>query len=338
MANGDGTVLVSGGTGFLGGWCIVSLLQRGYDVRTTVRDLARERTVRDAVVAAGVDPGSHVSVLAADLTSDDGWADAAAGCRYVLHVASPFPPVQPKDPDELIVPARDGATRVLRASLDAGVERVVMTSSVAAVRSDRHSSENAPYTEADWTDGLDTSRTPYVRSKTVAEQAAWQHARSVGAEDRLATINPGAIIGPALTADHSYSLEAIQRLLDGMPAAPWLGFTFVDVRDVADLHIRALTESAAGGERFIAADRFLWLWQVAAILRERLGDAANKVPTRVAPNLLIRAMALFDRSIRSVVGDLGKESWFSSEKARTKLGWTTRPVEDSIEDCGRSLV
>jgi dihydroflavonol-4-reductase len=328
---------VTGGTGFLGGWCIVSLLERGYDVRTTVRDLARERTVRDAVVAAGVDPGSRVSVLAADLTSDDGWADAAAGCRYVLHVASPFPPVQPKDPDELIVPARDGAMRVLRASLDAGVERVVMTSSVAAVRSGRHSSENAPYTEADWTDGLDTSRTPYVRSKTLAEQDAWQHARSVGAEDRLATINPGAIIGPALTADHSYSLQAIQRLLDGMPAAPWLGFTFVDVRDVADLHIRALTDSAAGGERFIATDRFLWLWQVAAILRERLGDAANKVPTRVAPNLLIRAMALFDRSIRSVVGDLGKESWFSSEKARTKLGWTTRPVEDSIEDCGRSL-
>jgi dihydroflavonol-4-reductase len=177
-----------------------------------------------------------------------------------------------------------------------------------------------------------------VRSKTLAEQAAWQHARSVGAEDRLATINPGAIIGPALTADHSYSLQAIQRLLDGMPAAPWLGFTFVDVRDVADLHIRALTDPGAGGERFIATDRFLWLWQVAAILRERLGDAANKVPTRVAPNLLIRAMALFDRSIRSVVGDLGKESWFSSEKARTKLGWTTRPVEDSIEDCGRSLV
>jgi dihydroflavonol-4-reductase len=338
MADSGGTVLVTGGTGFLGGWCIASLLERGYDVRTTVRDHARENVVLDAARAAGADPGNRLTVLAADLTSDGGWAEAAAGCRYVLHVASPFPPVQPKDPDDLIVPARDGALRVLRAALDAGVERVAMTSSIAAVRSGRPSSAAAPYTEADWTDGDDTSRTPYVRSKTLAEQAAWQHVRTVGAEDRLATINPGAIIGPALNDDHSYSLQAIQRLLTGMPAAPRLGFTFVDVRDVADLHIRALTDPAAVGQRFIATDRFLWLPEVAAIVRERLGEAARKVPTRVAPNLLVRAMALFDGSVRSVVGDLGKQSWFSSEKARTTLGWTTRPVGDSIEDCARSLI
>jgi dihydroflavonol-4-reductase len=338
MADSDGAVLVTGGTGFLGGWCIASLLERGYDVRTTVRDLAREKAVRDAAEAAGVDPGTRLTVLAADLTSDAGWAEAIRGCRYVLHVASPFPPVQPNDPDELIVPARDGALRVLRAALDAGVERVAMTSSIAAVRSNRSSSDTAPYTEADWTDGDDRSRTPYVRSKTLAEHAAWQHVRSIGAEDRLAVINPGAIIGPALSDDHSYSLQAIQRLLAGMPAAPQLGFTFVDVRDVADLHIRALTDPAARGERFIATDRFLWMAQVAAILRERLGDDAKRVPTRVAPNLLIRAMALFDGSVRSVVGDLGKESWFSSDKARATLGWTTRPVEDSIEDCARTLV
>ncbi len=338
MDDSGGTVLVTGGTGFLGGWCIASLLERGYDVRTTVRDLARERAVFDAAEAAGADPRNRLTVFAADLSADSGWPEAVAGCRYVLHVASPFPPVQPKDPDELIVPARDGALRVLRAALDAGVERVAMTSSVAAVRSDRQSSQSAPYTEADWTDGDDTARTPYARSKTLAEQAAWEHVRTVGAEDRLAAINPGAIIGPALNDDHSYSLQAIQRLLGGMPAAPRLGFTFVDVRDVADLHIRALTHPAAGGERFIATDRFLWLPEVAAILRERLGEAARKVPTRVAPDLLIRAIALFDRSVRSVVGDLGKRAWFSSEKARTTLGWTTRPVGDSIEDCARSLI
>jgi dihydroflavonol-4-reductase len=337
MADADGTVLVTGGTGFLGGWCVASLLERGHDVRTTVRDVAREQAVRDAVGAAGVDPDGRLAVVAADLNADTGWGEAVEGCRYVLHVASPFPPVQPKDPDELIVPARDGALRVLRAALDAGVERVVMTSSIAAVRSGRTSSESAPYTEGDWTDGDDASRTPYVRSKTLAEQAAWQHVRAAGAEDRLAAINPGAIIGPALNDDHSYSLQAIQRLLDGMPAAPKLGFSFVDVRDVADLHIRALTNDAAAGERFIATDEFLWMGQVAAILRGRLGDAASKVPTRVAPNLLIRAMALFDGGVRSVVGDLGKRSWFSSEKARTQLGWTPRPVEDSIEDCARSL-
>jgi nucleoside-diphosphate-sugar epimerase len=277
-------------------------------------------------------------VTAADLGSDAGWPEAVNGCRYVLHVASPFPPVQPKDPNELIVPARDGALRVLRAALEAGVERVAMTSSIAAVRPSRQSSEAAPYTEADWTDGEDGSRTPYVRSKTLAEQAAWQHVRGADAEDRLATINPGAIIGPTLSDDHSYSLQAVQRLLGGMPAVPRLGFTFVDVRDVADLHIRALTSPAAGGERFIATDRFLWMPEAAAILRERLGEAAKGVPTRVAPNLLIRAMALFDGSIRSVVGDLGQRSWFSSQKARDQLAWTTRPVEDSIEQCARSLL
>ena len=212
-----------------------------------------------------------------------------------------------------------------------------MTSSIAAMRIGRPRATRR-YTEDDWTDGNDTSRTPYVRSKTIAEHAAWEHVRAAGAEDRLATVNPGAIIGPALNDDHSFSLQAIQRVLDGMPAAPKLGFTFVDVRDVADLHLRALTDPAGGGERFIATDRFLWIAQVAAILRERLGEAARKAPTRVAPNLLVRTMALFDGSLRSVVGDLGKESFVSSQKARTMLGWTTRPVEDSIEDCGRSLV
>jgi dihydroflavonol-4-reductase len=332
------TVLVTGGTGFLGGWCVAQLLDRGYDVRTTVRDLKRERDVREAVVTSGIETDAQLTVVAADLTSDDGWNEAVDGARYVLHVASPFPPVQPKDPDELIVPARDGALRVLRAALDAGAERVVMTSSVAAIRSDRESSEAAPYTEADWTDGNDAARTPYVRSKALAEQAAWEHVRSAGAEHRLATINPGAIIGPALSNDHSYSLQAIQRLLDGMPAAPKLGFTFVDARDVADLHIRAMTQDAAGGERFIATDEWLWLPEVAAVLRERLGDDAPKVPKRTAPNALIRVMALFDGGIRSVVGDLGKRSWLSSEKARSKLGWTTRPVGDSIEETARSLL
>jgi dihydroflavonol-4-reductase len=338
MTGTTGPVLVTGGTGFLGGWCIVQLLERGHEVRTTVRDLMREQAVRDTVSAAGVDPGSRLSVREADLTSDAGWSDAVAGCRYVLHVASPFPPVQPQDPEELIVPAREGALRVLRAALDAGVERVVLTSSVAAVRGSRTSSPDSPYTETDWTDGNDVNRTPYVRSKTLAEGAAWDLVKDAGASERLATINPGAIIGPTLNQDHSYSLQAIQRLLNGMPAAPRIGFTFVDVRDVADLHIRAMTDAAGGGERFIATDQWLWISDVAAILRQRLGDAASKVPTRVAPDFLVRLMARVDGSIRSIVGDLGKQSWISSDKARTTLGWTTRPVEASIEDTGRSLL
>jgi nucleoside-diphosphate-sugar epimerase len=338
MSGPEGSVLVTGGTGFLGGWCVAQVLEQGYQVRTTVRDLGREQDVRDSVSAAGVDPGSRLQVLAADLTSDAGWPEAVTGCRYVLHVASPFPPEQPKDPDELIVPARDGALRVLRAALDANVERVVLTSSVAAIRGSRTSSPTSPYTEADWTDGNDTSRTPYVRSKTLAERAAWDLVQEAGATQRLATINPGAIIGPTLNQDLSYSLQAISRLLTGMPATPRIGFTFVDVRDVADLHIRALTDPAAAGERFIAADQWLWFGDVATILRERLGDAASKVPTRVAPDFLVRLLARFDGSLRSVVGDLGEQSWISSEKARTKLGWTTRPVESSIEDTAHSLL
>jgi len=332
------TVLVSGGTGFLGGWCVATLLERGYDVRTTVRNTAREGDVRAALAVAGVDPGDRLEVRAADLTADAGWAEAAAGCRYALHVASPFPPVQPKDPDELIVPARDGALRMLRAALAAGVERVVLTSSVAAVRSQREASAAAPFTEADWTDGDDTANAPYVRSKTIAERSAWAFVDEAGERGRLATIEPGAIIGPALSDDHSYSLQTIGRLLGGMPAVPRLGFTFVDVRDVADLHVRAMTDPAAGGQRFIATDEFLWMAEVASVLRERLGDQARKVPKRVAPDILIRAMAIFDGSVRSILGDLGHKSWFSSEKARTTLGWTPRPVEDSIEDCARTLL
>jgi nucleoside-diphosphate-sugar epimerase len=335
---GEATTLVTGGTGFLGGRCVVQLLERGHDVRTTVRDPKREDSVRQAVADAGVDPGNRLSVVSADLTSDEGWAEAVAGCQYVLHVASPFPPEQPNDPDELIVPARDGALRVVGAALDAGVQRVVMTSSVAAIRGSRESSESAPFTEADWTDGDDTSRSPYVRSKTFAEKAAWDLVRQAGSEDRLAVVNPGAIIGPPLSSDRSTSLQAIQRLLDGMPAMPRLGFTFVDVRDVADLHLRAMADPAAGGERFIAADTFLWTSEVAAVIRERLGNAAPKVPTRVAPNLLVRAMSLFDGGIRPFVSDLGKRQWMSSEKARGTLGWAPRPIEDSIADTARALL
>ena len=338
MTDHDRTVLVTGGTGFLGGWCVAELLRRGYTVRTTVRDLRREPKVRSAVAAAGVEAGERLSVVGAELTADDGWTAAVDGCRYVLHVASPFPATQPKDPDELIVPARDGALRVLQAALGGGVERVVLTSALAAIHSSRASTPETPYTEADWTDAADTSLTPYTRSKTIAEAAAWELARGAEADDRLATVNPGAIIGPVLGEDRSYSLQTIERLLHGMPAVPRLGFPFIDVRDVADLHLRAMTEPAGGGQRFIAADRFLWLQEVAATLRKRLGDDARKVPTRVAPNLLVRAIALFDPALRSVVGDLGRNSTYSSAKARTTLGWTPRPIEDSIEDCARSLL
>jgi nucleoside-diphosphate-sugar epimerase len=337
-ANGDRTVLVTGGTGFLGGWCIASLLDAGYAVRTTIRDLAREGDVRAAVAAAGAkDADARLTVLAADLKRDDGWAEAVAGCTYVLHVASPFPPAQPKDPDELIVPARDGALRVLRAALDAGAERIVLTSSVAAVRNGGPPANGSAYTEDDWTDGDNASLTPYTRSKTIAERAAWDLVKERGVEQRLAVVNPGAIIGPVLSDDRSFSLELIERLMKGaMPALPRLGFSLVDVRDVAALELLAMTSPEAGGQRFIAADKFLWMGEIAEVLRERLGDKAAKVPTRTAPNLLIKAVGLFDSSVRSFTGDLGKRTEFSNQRARD-LGWTPRPVDDSITETAESL-
>ena len=331
-------VLVTGGTGFVGGWCIAKLLERGHPVRTTIRDLRREADVRAAVAAAGQDAGERLTVLTGDLMSDDGWGEAVAGCAHVLHVASPFPPEQPKNPDELIVPARDGALRVLNAALAGGVERVVLTSSVAAIRGANASSAAAPLTEADWTEGDSVALTPYTRSKAIAERSAWERVREAGAEKRLVTICPGAIIGPTLSDDLSFSLQAIERLLNGMPVMPKLGFTFVDVRDVAELHIRAMSEPEAGGKRFIAADRFLWIEEVAAVLRDRLGEQASKVPTRVAPSFVIRLMARFNPALRSITGDLGMRTYLSSERARSILGWDPIPVEDSIVETAERLI
>lgn len=329
------TVLVSGGSGFLGGWCITRLLQDGYEVRTTIRDLAREREVREAV-GSQVDAAGRLTVLAADLKDDDGWAEAVAGCDYVLHVASPFPPAQPKNPDELIVPAREGTLRVLRAALAANVKRTVVTSSVAAIAGGAKGP--GPLTEADWTNLDFPGLTPYVRSKTIAERAAWELVDQEDARERLATVNPGAILGPLLHADGSYSLDAVQRLLKGTPGIPRIGFSFVDVRDVADLHLKAMLAPEAGGERFIAVAEFLWMAEVAEVLRRELGPAAKKVPTRKVPDLLVKATGLFDPGVRSVTNQLGKKLAYSSEKARGRLGWAPRPVPETIADTGRSMV
>ncbi len=330
------TVLVTGGSGFLGGWCLIELLRRGHRVRTTIRDLAREQEVR-AAVASEVDAGDRLEFFVADLLEDDGWAEAAAGCDYVLHVASPFPPSQPKDPDELIVPARDGTLRVLRAGLEAGAERVVVTSSVAAVGGGAKPSDQ-PLDEEDWTDLGNTSLSPYVQSKTIAEQAAWDLVRERGEVDRLAVVNPGAILGPVLAEDRSFSLQMVERLLEGTPGIPRIGFSIVDVRDVADLQIRAMTAPAAGGQRFVAVGEFAWMSDVAEVLREHLGPAAEKVPTRNVPNLVVRAMGVFDPGVRSIVGQLGRRSSYSSAKATALLGWSPRPRDETIVETARSMV
>ena len=330
------TALVTGGSGFLGSWCVIDLLRRGYRVRTTVRDPSREAALR-AAIASVLDPGERLSVLSADLRGDDGWEQAVKGCDYVLHVASPFPAAQPKDPDELIVPAREGTLRVLEASLDAGVRRVVVTSSIAAITGGVRPTL-PPLTEDEWSDPDNPKLTPYARSKTIAERAAWDFVRERGETERLAVVNPGAILGPVLSDDRSYSIELIERLLNGMPGVPRIGFSIVDVRDVADLHLRAMTAVEAGGERLIAVESFQWMEQLAEVLRDRLGTAAAKVPTRRVPDVLVRAMALFDPGIRSIVGQLGRRTDISSEKAKALLGWSPRPTPETIVDCAQSLI
>jgi dihydroflavonol-4-reductase len=326
------TVLVTGGSGYIGGWCIVELLRRGYHVRTTIRSLSKEAAVR-AAIAQEVDAGDRLSFHAAELTDDAGWDEAVAGCDHVLHVASPLGTDLPDDPQQLIVPARDGALRVLRAAQRAGIGRVVMTSSVAAAS---RAGGNEITDETVWTDP--EGRDAYRQSKTYAERAAWDFVAE-HPEMELVTILPAMVIGPVLTAQNMGSVQVVWRLLAGkVPGNPRLGFTLVDVRDVVDLHLRAMTMPQAAGQRFIAADRFLWMAEISQVLRARLGDRAARVPRRNLPSIVLRFLALFDRTLRRVTPGLGRTNSYSAEKARAVLGWTSRPVEDSIADCAESLI
>lgn len=329
------TVLVSGGNGFIGGWCIVELLRRGYVVRTTVRSLAKEAAAR-AAIAAQVDPGDRLSFFAAELTSPNGWDEAAAGCDYVLHVASPLGTGAVKDPDELVIPAREGALNALRAAAKAGVKRVVLTSSVAAAVG---KDPDGITDETQWTDLSEPKVHPYRHSKTLAEQAAWDFIAAEGKGMELATVLPSMVIGPVMTAENLGSVQLVSRLLTGkVPGTPRVGFTIVDIRDVVDLHLRAMTMPEAAGERFLATNEFLWMAEIAAILRRRLGSRAPKVPTRSLPDFVLRLMALFDPALRYVTPNLGRASSYRSTKAQTMLGWQPRPAEESIVDCAESLL
>jgi nucleoside-diphosphate-sugar epimerase len=331
------TVLVTGGSGYIGGWCVIGLLQQGYRVRTTVRSLARETEVR-AWLAKAVDAGDRLSFHAADLMSDAGWDEATEACDYVLHVASPIAVAEPKDPDELIVPAREGAKRAINAAIKAGVKRVVMTSSVAAT-SPLEASANNLSDETQWTDVGDPKLGAYGKSKTLAERAAWYLIAEKGGATTLATVNPALVVGPVLSRDFSGSIQVVERLLGGrLPGLPRLGWNIVDVRDVADLHIRAMTAPEAAGQRFIAAGNWAWMADVAAILKARLGEGARKVPTNKVPDFVVHLMGIFDKDVAGVAAGLGRKHDFSAAKAKAALGWTTRPIEETVVDCARSLI
>ena len=332
------TVLVTGGSGFLGGHTVARALAAGHTVRATVRKLDRADVVRELVSAAGVDPGDRLSFVEADLTADDGWADAARGVDFMLHPATPFPPMPPEDEDELIVPARDGTLRVLRAARGAGVKRVVVTSSFGAIGYGHPASEYV-YTEADWSN-LDADLAPYIKSKTVAERAAWNLVERDGGPP-LAVLNPVGIFGPALGPDLSSSLGLVLALLTGamQAGAPRLSFGAVDVRDVADLHLLAMAHPAAAGERFIAsAGDAISLLDAAEILRSRLGDRAALVPTTELDDAILRAAAESNPGLRNEIPELGNRRHLDAGKAKRVLGWQPRSTEDALTSSAESLI
>ncbi len=310
-------VLVTGGSGYLGTQLIAALLRNGTAVRTTVRSLDSVAELREAMRRGGADD-TGLEIVVADLLTDDGWPAAVEGCEEVHHVASPM--IQSTNPDELIVPARDGTIRVLRAARDAGVRRTVLTSSFAAIGYSPKPIRD--YTEADWTDPDTPGLNPYPRSKAIAERAAWDFIAREGGATELVVINPTFILGPTLTTQARSSLQLIKSMLDGtMAVVPRQRFGLADVRDVADLHIRAMAVPEAAGKRFLvlADGPTITYLQVAQTLRDRLGSLGRRVPTEEAP------------------GDELPELVIHNDRARTELGWRPRPIETTIVETAESL-
>jgi dihydroflavonol-4-reductase len=329
-------VLVSGGSGYIAGFLIRQLVAEGWTVRTTIRSLAKEAAVRKLLAV----DNARLRFFAADLTGDAGWAEAMAGCSHVAHVASPLPMGAVKDAEEVIGPARDGALRALRAAKAAGVRRFVMTSSVAAVAYGNRPNRGVhTFTEADWTPADFPGATPYVRSKAISERAARDWVAKEGGGIEYCSVNPSVVFGPVWSNDYSPSVMVLRRLLDGsLRACPDVGFGVVDVRDVADLHVRALKAPNMAGERFISSGPFLKLMDVANILRAKLGEEARKVTKRTIPDFVVRVMALFDPMAQAAVGQLGSVRNMDASHAKAVLGWIARPAEESIVDTARSLI
>ena len=328
------TVLVTGIGGYLASHIALDLVRRGCRVRGSLRALARGEPLLRAIRAQSDAGGAAIEFIEADLTRDEGWQQAISGCDYVIHAASPFPAVQPKYEDELIVPARDGTLRVLRHARAAGVRRVVMTSSLVATN---YGPEPPPHTEEHWTDVANPRCTPYHRSKTLAEQAAWKYAREQGLE--LATVNPGLILGPVLLAECGTSVDMVLQMLRGkMPATPKMDLAVVDVRDVAAAHWSAMVLPEAAGQRFITGGHYLRFIRIAEILREAFPAYRRRLPRREIPDALVRLLARLDSRLGTIVGELGRDGRISNEKARRVLGWVPRPVSETVCDTARSLI
>jgi len=329
-----GTALVTGGSGYIAGFLIRQLIDNGWTVHATVRSLKREPEVRGWL---NVD-NDRLKFFAADLEHDAGWAEAIAACTHVAHVASPFPMSVPTHADELVIPAREGALRALRFARAAGIQRFVLTSSMAAIAYG-HGKGARMNTEADWTNLDDPDVMPYVRSKTVAERAARDWVAAEGGDMEFASVNPAAVFGPLLSDDLSTSIEVVKQLLEGkVPMCPDVGFGIVDVRDVADLHYRALTAPGIRDERYVCSGPFLKMIDVADILRDNLGPQARKVPTKKMPNWILRALSIVRPELKQLVAELGNVRGGDSRHAMKTLGWTMRPPEEALLATAHSLI
>jgi nucleoside-diphosphate-sugar epimerase len=331
-------VLVTGASGFIAKHCIAELLRRGFAVQATLRDTSRQDEVRRAVSGIGVDAAS-VTFHAADLMRDDGWEQAMQGCSYVLHVASPFPLEKPRDPQDIIRPAREGAVRVLRAASASGIKRVVLTSSIVAITLPwPEAKPGHVFDETDWSNPDRPDVTAYVVSKTLAERAAWDYVRSDARAPELAVINPAFVLGPAPDADLSTSLRVLELMGKGAyPAAPHIGFPVSDVRDVATSHVLAMTAPGAAGQRLLSANGFLRLIEIGQLLAGVLPDLKTKVPRFELPDWAVRAIALVDTRLRAVLPDLGFPRPVSNAKASRLLSQTFRSPQEAVKTAATSL-
>jgi dihydroflavonol-4-reductase len=323
----DDLVLVTGGTGFIGGWAVAELLHRGYRVRATLRDPSRAEAVRQAAKSVSgpgnsADQTGRLEFATADLSGDTGWVEAMAGVTYVLHVATPmglsYGPGT--DPEEAVVrPAVEGTRRVVEAAATAGVRRVVLTSAANTASPSSYQTEGVS-DETLWTDPDDPTLIPYRRAKTLAERTAWELADRQGAPE-LVTVLPGAVFGPVLTASAAGSVDIIARMLTGkMPRVPRIGLEVVDVRDLVDLHLRAMLHPDAAGQRFLGTGEFVWMRDIAQALKSGLGSQAGRVSTRGVPDFAVRLAARRNPALREIAPGLGRKSRHSTAKAERILG------------------
>ena len=331
------TVLVTGGSGFIASYCIIALLNNGFKVKAAVRSLKKADLVKQMLQEGGISSFEDLSFAEADLENEASWEKAVEGCQYVIHTASPTPHTDAKTEADFVIPAKNGVLFVLRAAKKAGVKRVVLTSAFGAVSYGTF--KNTPYTEEDWT-VLNDTVAPYQRSKTISEKAAWDFIKKEGNGMELSVVNPTAVLGPVLSADYAHSLQVIKQMLNGeMKGCPKLITGFVDVRDVADLHFKAMTMPEANGQRFLAvAGEALSMLEVSAVLRKKLGSIAHKAPVKELPNWMIRLLAVFNPKLNMIVPHLGLVKRASSEKAKNLLGWKPRSAEEAIVAAAESLI